>query len=252
MKKWPDDFLDKIICYDCLKVMKHIPDGVIDLVVTDPPYSLGFDFQDDNLDYKEQAKKYAIWLGELHRIAKPNSTICIFSSSEFSHYLYHEAIKFFSWQNDVIWYRDRGHPITKKLSITHEVIEIFTKGDHHAVFNLDNIRVRSIYDGKDKRLNPKGKNPGSVWYVPPLMGRKIERITENGKAVHPTQKPIDIILPLVIAYSNEDDVVLDPFIGVGTTAATCIDLKRHYIGIDNNQKYCDIARQRTENASIMV
>jgi len=122
---------------------------------------------------------------------------------------------------------------------------IFTKGDNHKTFNLDDLRVKSKYAKTDKRLNPKGKNPGDVWYVPALFGRKIERIKEeNGKAAHPTQKPIDVVYPLLIAYTNEQDVILDSFLGSGTTAEACKVLNRNFIGIEKDEKYWKIANER--------
>jgi len=240
-------WLNKIIHGDCLEIMKQIPDGVIDLVVTDPPYSLGFEIANDDLSYDEQKQFSGKYLIEIFRVMKQNATLCIFSSPEFSHFLYHSIIETgFEWKNDIVWHRDRGHSITKQLAITNEIIIVATKGNIHKTFNLDEIRVKSVYEGKDKRLNPKGKNPGTVWYVPPLIGKKKERITKNGKAIHPTQKPEEIILPLIIAYSNENDIILDPFTGLGTIPLIAKEENRRFIGIDISKEYCDLALQRIE------
>jgi len=235
-------FENRIINYDCLKVIPHIPNGSIDLIVTDPPYSLGYEFANDKLSYEKQKEFMDCYCKEFYRVLKPNGTVVIFMSQEMSHYLYFVLKQLtFVWQNEIVWNRDGGQMPTKKLGVCHEMIMIWTKGEQHKTFNLDDIRVQSKYAETDKRLNPKGKNPGDVWYVPALFGKKIERITENGKAIHPTQKPKEIIYPLVSAYSVLNDIVLDPFIGLGTTAIVCKNLGRKYIGIEKDKKYVDVA-----------
>lgn len=235
---------------DCLELMKEIPDEYVDLVVTDPPYSLGYEFDNDNLTYNDQHNFMKLYTNEFHRVCKNNATVCIFMSQKMSHYLYFSLLDAgFIWQNEIVWNRDGGQMPTKKFGICHERILIFTKGDNHKTFNLDELRVKSKYAKTDKRLNPKGKNPGDVWYVPALFGKKLERIInqETKKALHPTQKPIDIVLPLIIAYSKEGDIVLDSFMGVGTTGVACKNLNRDFIGIEKEKKYFDIAKERIEN-----
>lgn len=239
---------------DCLEVMKIIPDKSIDCVITDPPYSLNYSFENDNLTHNEQFIFMNKYMKEFSRIIKNNGTICIFMEQRLSHYLYFSAIENeFIWQNTIIWNRDGGQMPTKKFGICYEPISIFTKGKEHKTFNLDDLRVKSKYAGTDKRLNIKGKNPGDVWYIPALFGKKIERIVgENGKAAHPTQKPIDIILPLIIAYTNENDLVLDSFMGTNTTGFGCSLLNRKFIGIEKNEKYFEIAKNRRTMDKIQI
>lgn len=242
--------MDKNFIYhgDCLELMKQINDNSIDAIITDPPYSLGYDFDNDNLSYSDQSNFMKQYMREFYRVLKPNGTACIFMSQELTHYLYFAAIENkFTWQNEIVWNRDGGQMPTKKFGICHEIINVYTKGKEHKTFNLDELRVQSKYAKSDKRLNPKGKNPGDVWYVPALFGKKLERlIGNNGKALHPTQKPLDIILPLIIAYTNEDDLILDPFMGSGTTAIGSLSLNRQYIGIDIKEEFVRAANQRIQ------
>ena len=237
---------NKIILGDCLEIMKDIQSDSVDAIIADPPYSLNYEFENDKLSYREQGNFMIKYMKEHFRILKCGGTACIFMSQKMSHYLYFASERAgFTWQNEIVWNRDGGQMPTKKFGICHENIMIFTKGDNHKTFNLDDLRVKSKYAKTDKRLNPKGKNPGDVWYVPALFGRKIERIKgENGKAAHPTQKPIDVVYPLLIAYTNEQDVILDSFLGSGTTAEACKVLNRNFIGIEKDEKYWKIANER--------
>lgn len=239
----------KLYLGDCLDVMPKLKSKSIDLICTDPPYSLKYEFANDSLSHSEQQKFMKQYCKEFVRMLKDYGTLNIFMGQKMTHYLYFVLLDLqFTWQNELIWNRDGGQMPTKKLGICHEIINIWTKGENHKTFNLDEIRMKSKYAETDKRLNPKGKNPGDVWYVPALFGRKKERIVdENGKAIHPTQKPIDIIYPLIKAYSNEDDSILDAFMGSGTTGEVAIKLGRRFIGIEKDEKYFDIACKRLEN-----
>jgi len=254
MNKYNKTIIENSTLYlgDCLEVMKIIPDKSIDCIITDPPYSLGYDFENDKLSYSKQAAFMEKYLKLFYGILKDNGTVCIFMSQEMSHYLYIKAKKIgFTWQNEIIWNRDGGQMPTKKIGICHENICIYTKGSLHKTFNLNEIRVKSKYAELDKRLNENGKNPGDVWYVPALFGKKIERIKgPNGKALHPTQKPIDIVFPLLWAYTNKNDLVLDTFMGTGTVGAACKKINRKYIGIELEKEFFKASISRLNKSTI--
>lgn len=240
--------MNDIVCCNNKDLVMMLPDNFIDLVIADPPYGLGMNFFGDNEDRKIIAEKVRVLLVELFPKIKFGATICVFCNNQLSHNIYHslEGTKY-NWQNDIIWYREREHGTNKKLSITHEVILVYTKGKTHKTFNLDEIRIQSKYARTDKRLNPKGKNPGSVWYAPGLLGKKSERIlTDNGKSVHDSQKPIAIIQPLITAYSNPNDIIFDPYLGTGTTSLLCQQLNRNFIGCDIEEEYCRITNKRKQ------
>lgn len=241
-----DSLINKVYNCDCLELLKEIPNESIDTIITDPPYSLNYNFSNDDLSYKEQDIFMKQYCKSFFDVLKKNGTICIFMSQEMSHYLYFNCIENgFIWQNEVIWNRDGGQMPIKKFGICHERIMIFTKGNSHKTFNLDELRVKSKYADSDKRLNPLGKNPGDVWYVSALFGKKIERIKrEDGKTAHPTQKPLNIIYPLIMAYSNKNDIIFDGFAGSFTTAVAAESLGRNWICCELLKEYCDVGQKR--------
>jgi len=234
-----EEYINKIINDDCFNILPKIKDESIDLILIDPPYGLGFNFENENLSKKEKDIFIEKYCKEIKRIIKQNGNIVIFCSQELGNDLYFKLLNLgLFYQNEIIWVRPTGHNITKKLAMYHEKILTFTKQKHHTTFNLDIIRIKSIYAEKDKRLNPKGKNPGDVWSINNLLGKKNERImNENNQALHPTQKPIEIINKLIMLYSNENDLILDFFSGTGTTAIVCIDNKRNFICIEKDKDY---------------
>lgn len=236
----------EMILGDCLEKMKDIPDRSIDLVLTDPPYSLGYDFANDKLSHASQEIFMGKYMTEGFRVLKEGGTIAVFMEQRLCHYLYFVALRSgFIWQNTIIWNRDGGQMPSTKFGICHEPVSVFTKGKAHKTFNLDQLRVKSKYAATDKRLNPLGKNPGDVWYIPALFGKKIERIKgDDGMAAHPTQKPIDICYPFIEAYTNCGDVVLDCFMGTGTTGVCACKMNRNFIGIELDPEYFKIAEKR--------
>ncbi|MFA6911339.1 MAG: DNA methyltransferase [Candidatus Cloacimonadaceae bacterium] len=238
----------QLIHGDCLEKMKNIPDNSIDLVLTDPPYSLGYDFENDDLTDSEQASFMEKYVSVFYEKLKHGGVLAIFMKQELSHHLYFIAKNAgFTWQNSIIWNRDGGQMPITKFGICHEPITVFTKGEFPNTFNLDLLRVKSKYADSDKRLNPLGKNPGDVWYVPALFGKKAERIKGiDGKAAHPTQKPIGIVYPFIEAYTKERDTVLDAFMGTGTTGFCSVAMNRNFIGIEKDDKYFEIAEKRIE------
>jgi len=115
--------------------------------------------------------------------------------------------------------------------------------DNHFVFNLESVGVKWKYD-KDKRNKRGWKNCGDVWNIPQLSGTFKERLA------HPTQKPIKLIRRMIKVSSNEGDIILDPFMGSGTTAVAAKQLNRNFIGFELSQKYCDIANKRLEQENL--
>ncbi len=243
--------LQRVYEESCLETMEKLPEESIDLISTDPPYSLNYNFIGDKMSYEEQFEFMKLYSEGFYRVLKHGSVVTCFMSQEMSHYLFFAMKKAgFTWQNEIIWNRDGGQMPKKKFGICHERIMVFSKGKDQKTFNLDDLRVKSKYAGTDKRLNPKGKNPGDVWYVPALFGKKLERIVRaDGKAAHPTQKPIHVILPLVMAYSNPGELVYDPFTGSGTTYEACERLGRAFVGSEVSGEYCQMAMSRIKNLS---
>ena len=145
-----------------------------------------------------------------------------------------------------MWHFGHGLHCSKRLSGRYETILWFTKGDDY-IFNLDPIRVPSKYPNKKYFKgpnsgkisgNPLGKNPSDVWEIPNVKSNHIE------KTIHPCQFPVELVERLVLALTNKGDIVLDPYMGVGSSVIAAIKHNRRGYGCEIVQEYVDIARDR--------
>lgn len=226
-------------CIDAIQGLKELADESIDLIVTDPPYNLSKDYGEtkDNLSFDKYIKFSSEWLLEAKRVLKPTGTIYIFMGMQFISYIYNIldkdlGLNFNSW---ITWFYTQGIGKTKGFSPRHDDILMFTKTKKYT-FNLDLIRVPQKYYRSIN--NMRGANPGNVWEF-----SHVHYCSEN-RQKHPTQKPEGLIERMILASSNKHDVVLDPFVGSGTTARVCQQLKRNFIGFDNNQEYIKMSQER--------
>lgn len=151
-------------------------------------------------------------------------------------------------RNRIVWHFGHGLHSTKRLSGRYETILWFTKSNDYK-FNLDPIRVPSKYPDKKHFKGPKvgqlsgnplGKNPSDVWEIPNVKSNHCE------KTEHPCQFPIELVERLVLALSDRDDKVLDPYMGVGSTVIAAIKHGRNGLGCDVERRYVEIAEQRVE------
>ncbi len=232
----------KIIQGDSLEVLENIPANTIDLIVADPPYNLGKDYGNnhDLRGFEEYLHFSRKWLKLAHEKLKPTGTIYVFMGVRFVSYLYHIldqeiGMYFNSW---ITWHYTQGIGKTKGFSPRHDDILMFTKSESFK-FNLDNIRIPQKYFRE--RNNMAGANPGDVWQFSHVHYSNPER--EN----HPTQKPEGLVERIVLASSNENDSVLDPFLGSGTTARVCQQLNRNCIGVELNPEFVKMAEHRLSN-----
>jgi modification methylase len=224
-----EDMLDKIICGDCLTILKKLPDRSIDLVVTSPPYNkqgvggelvkkVGYGCCDDNLKEEEYQKWQVDILNELYRV----SDVCFYNHK--IRYQNKYAIHPMEWilktkwklHQEIIWYR----------KITGNI-----RG--WRCWSVDE-RIYWLVKSPPKEIPIEMAKWTSVWEIPP----------EKDIPEHPAPFPIEIPMRCIMLGSNENGVVLDPFIGSGTTAVACKKLNRHFIGIDINPDYCEFARKR--------
>jgi adenine-specific DNA-methyltransferase len=155
-------------------------------------------------------------------------------------------------RNRIIWHFEHGLHCTNRFSGRYETIIWFTKAKDY-VFNLDPIRVPQKYPGKKHfkgpkagqySSNPLGKNPGDLWVIPNVKSNHIE------KTEHPCQFPVELIERLVLSMTNEDDWVLDPFLGTGTTIIAALRHNRRGVGAEMHPKYIEIARSRIEQEMV--
>ena len=221
-------------CTDAIDGLKNIRSETVDLIVTDPPY---YGISSDHLSFEQYLEFSKQWLLEAKRILKPTGTIYVFMGMQYISYIYQLLDKelgflFNSW---ITWYYTQGIGKTKGFSPRHDDILMFTKSSNFT-FNLDAIRIpQKFYRSVN---NMRGANPGNVWEF-----SHVHYCNQNRQS-HPTQKPEGLIERMVLASSNIGDLVVDPFVGSGTSARVCQQLNRNFIGFDNNSNYITMARER--------
>ena len=226
-------------CGDAIELFKEIKSSSIDVVIADPPYNLGKDYGNnhDLKGFDEYIDFTKSWLSEAKRVLKPTGTIYVFMGVRFISYLYdildRDLELFFnSW---IVWHYTQGLGKTKGFSPRHDDILMFTKSNKFT-FNLDNVRVPQKY--YRSRNNMRGANPGDVWKFSHV------HYCNPNRQNHPTQKPEGIIERMVMASSNENDIVLDPFSGSGTTMRVCQQLNRNAVGFELNPDYIEMTNLR--------
>jgi len=228
-----------IRCGDAIELFRHVKDETVDLIITDPPYNLGKDYGNnhDLKGFDEYIAFTKCWLAEAKRVLKPTGTIYVFMGVRFISYLYDildRDLKMFfnSW---VVWHYTQGMGKTKGFSPRHDDILVFNKSKEF-VFNLDDVRVPQKY--YRARNNMRGANPGDVWKFSHV------HYSNPNRQNHPTQKPEGLIERMVLASSNEDSLILDPFSGSGTTLRVCQQLHRNAIGFEINPEYVEMTKER--------
>lgn len=227
---------------DCLEVMKNIPDGSVDLVLTDPPYGTTACKWDNIIPFEP------MW-EQLNRIIKSNGAICLFGSEPFSSALRMSNIKNFKY--DWIWEKEQGanFMLCKYQPYkVHEIVSVFSKEKHNYFPQMTDGKPYISGKGQSGQITgnrPKvqKKNEGKRY------PRSIQRFnTGKNKSTHPTQKPVALLEYLIKTYTNEGETVLDFTMGSGSTGVACIDTNRNFIGIELDKGYFDIAQKRINEA----
>jgi adenine-specific DNA-methyltransferase len=243
---------------DTLKLLGSIPDGYANLVVTSPPYNLGKPYE-TRLNLKEYLDQQAQVINESVRVLNDHGSICW----QVGNYVRNGEIipldillyPIFSnlglhLRNRIIWHFGHGLHASKRFSGRYEVILWFTKSDDY-VFNLDDVRTpqkypdKKYFKGPNKGQlsgNPLGKNPSDIWEIPNVKANHVE------KTIHPCQFPIELIERLVLALTNPGDRVLDPFMGVGSTAIAALMHDRKALGAEVMPEYIEVTIQRIKMA----
>lgn len=228
--------LNDVIHGDSIEIMSEMKEKSIDLIVADPPYNVGKDYgngsdRQEKSQYLEFSKK---WMTEATRILKDNGTMYIFGGQKYIAYLY-IILEDLGLNNNgwVVWHYTQGAGRTKGYSSRHDDILIFTKGNSFT-FNLDDIRIPQKYYRKAN--NMRGANPGNVWSLPHV------HYSEKDRTFHPTQKPHALYERMILASSNEGDIVLDPFSGSGSSLVVAEKTNRKFIGIEIESKYVELAK----------
>ncbi len=240
---------------DRLDLLRQIPDGHTKLVVTSPPYNIGKKYE-TKIDFDEYLKQQKETIGECVRTLAPDGSLCwqvgnhVASDGEIfplDIFIYRICADLrLKLRNRIIWSFEHGLHCRRRFSGRYETILWFTKTDDYT-FNLDPVRVPQKYPGKRHfkgpkagqfSCNPLGKNPGDLWVIPNVKHNHIE------KTIHPCQFPIELVERLVLSLTNEGDLVVDPYMGVGSTACAALLHHRRAAGAELQAGYVKIARHR--------
>ncbi len=264
-----EDFI--ILSGDASITLKEIPSDSVRLIISSPPYNIGKEYEKGTEleNYLESMKPI---LSELSRIMADDGSICWQVGNyvnngeivplDISYYSIFKSLGL-KLRNRIIWHFDHGLHASKRFSGRYETISWFTKSDSY-VFNLDPVRVPSKYPGKthfkgDKRGlpsgNPLGKNPSDFWAVIEQDWDKLIWDIPNVKAnhpektIHPCQFPIELVQRCILALTNENDYVLDPFGGVGTVMVAAMIHNRKAIICEKEEKYIEMTINRIKDYS---
>lgn len=244
----------ELIQGDCLEVMKSIPSGSVDAIITDPPYGTTACKWDSVIDFD------LMW-EQLNRIIKPNGAIVLFGSEPFSSALRMSNIK--NYKYDWIWVKNRplGTMLAKRQPMRNlENIVVFYKSQ--PIYNRQMIkRTPKEFKVSYRKNNSESQNGEQMkhtknplirqskerqWYKPPIQTLYYNSDSKRNGKSHPTQKPILLMEYLIKTYANENETVLDFTMGSGSTMVACQNTNRNGIGIEQDSKYFKIAQDRVE------
>jgi adenine-specific DNA-methyltransferase len=243
---------------NCLDLLSQSPDGFFQLVITSPPYNLGKAYE-TRIDPKEYLVQQEQVIRECVRVLSDRGSICwqVGNYVDDGEIIPLDLMLYpifaslgLHLRNRIVWHFEHGLHASKRFSGRYEVILWFTKTDDYA-FDLDPIRVPQKYPNKKYFKGPKkgqlsgnplGKNPGDIWNIPNVKANHVE------KTSHPCQFPVELIERLVLSMTNEGDWVLDPFMGVGTTAIASLIHKRKSMGAEIDKEYVATAKERISMA----
>ena len=245
--------LNRITRGDCLKLLRAIPDASIDMVFADPPFNLKKKYNGyiDNLAFEEYVKWCEKWLAELARIAKPSGSIFVHNIPKWLSYYAAILNRHAHFKHWIAWHAPTS-PMGKSLQPAHYGVLFYVKDLKRA--KIYEIRMphererrssylRKDYGGKKAGLHPFGPLVSDVW-------TDIHRIKHKKyRDDHPCQLPVSLLERLILMATDAGDVVLDPFVGAGTTAVAAKKLGRNFIGFDVDSMYKKIREENIKNAA---
>ena len=248
-----DEILDQVLLGDSLEIMESLPDSSVDLVFADPPYNLQLSQElyrpnmtrvngvDDEWDRFEGFKQYddftRAWLSAARRLLRDDGGLWVIGTYHNIHRVGSILQELGFWiLNDVLWIKANPMPNFRGTRFTnaHEIL-IWASKNKKSRYSFNHHAMKNLNGGKQMR---------SDWYLPLCTGS--ERLKLDGKKAHATQKPEALLYRVLLASTDPGDVVLDPFFGTGTTGAVAKRLGRHWIGIERESRYVELARDRIE------
>ncbi len=249
----------RLYCDDCLNILKNIPENTFDMIFADPPYHLsngGISCQngkivsvdkgawDKSLGIEKDFEFHKNWLFACKRVLKDTGTLWV-SGTYHSIYMCGFALQLLGYHilNDISWFKPNASPnmSCRYFTASHETL-IWARKDKKAkhTFNYNLMKNGNFSNDFLKKQNMQMR---SVWAIgTPKKGEKA-----FGK--HPTQKPITLLERIILASTNEGDLILDPFMGSGTTGVAALKLKRKFVGIEKENHFIQLAKKRILNIS---
>ena len=245
---------------DCLELLQSMPDESVKLVVTSPPYNLGKAYE-TRLHLDEYLAQQRAVIDQCVRVLSSHGSICwqVGNYVDNGEIIPLDVVLYpifaalgLHLRNRVVWHFGHGLHASKRFSGRYEVVLWFTKSNDYT-FNLDAVRVPQRYPQKrhfkgpnkgELSGNPLGKNPSDVWEIPNVKANHVE------KTIHPCQFPVELIERLVLAMTDRDDWVFDPFMGAGSTAIAALMHGRRAAGAEIMPEYAAVARERVLLASM--
>jgi DNA modification methylase len=251
---------------DAEAFLDTIPSNSVGLIVTSPPYNIGKNYE-QKIALEKYLETQEKMIGELYRVLREDGSICwqvgnfiqkgeVYPLDIFYYEIFKNLNMFL--RNRIVWHYGHGLHAKKRFSGRYETILWFSKSDNY-IFNLDSVRVPSKYPGKRHYKgakkgqisgNKKGKNPADVWEIVVKDWEEgiwdIPNVKSNHpeKTNHPCQYPVELVERCVLALTNEDDWVLDPYAGAGTSLIAAIKNKRRAMGSEKELEYIEIAKKR--------
>ncbi|MHB8755640.1 MAG: DNA-methyltransferase [Candidatus Acidiferrales bacterium] len=244
---------------DRLELLKSVPSGTARLVVTSPPYNIGKSYEKRIL-FTHYLRQQRDTIRESVRALASDGSLCWQVGNHVGPdgeivpldiYIYRICKRFgLKLRNRIIWSFEHGLHCSRRLSGRYETILWFTKTNRY-IFNLDSVRVPQKYPGKkyfkgpkagQYSCNPLGKNPGDLWPIPNVKHNHIE------KTIHPCQFPVELVERLVLALTNPRDLVIDPYMGVGSALCAAVLRNRRAAGAEVDPDYLQIAKDRVKRA----
>lgn len=247
---------------DCLDLMASLPEALVDLTVTSPPYNIGKAYEarrpvQDYVDWTEQ------WVRAVHRVTSPCGAFWLNlgyiplpgrGRAVPLPYLIWDRVPFFLVQ-EVVWHYGAGVAARHAFSPRNEKWLWYVRSVDAYTFNLDDVRDPNVkYPNQKKngklRVNQTGKNPGDVWIIPKVTtGQGMDgRRASPERTKHPAQFPLAVVERIVRSSSNVGDLVMDPFVGSGSALVAAHHHGRQGVGFDTSAEYLDMAAERLARA----
>ena len=251
------DFTDKVIVGDTLSALELLPKSIVDLMVVDPPYNLNKNFNGNGF-YKKSSAEYEKytreWLERTLPLLKDGASVYVCCDWQSGMVIGNVLQDYLTVRNRITWQREKGRGASKNWKNGMEDVWFATKGDSYR-FNVDAVKQ------KKKVIAPYRENGVPKDWVEDENGKfrytcpsnfwddiTVPYWSMSENTVHPTQKPEKMLAKIILASSDEGDLVFDPFLGSGTTAVTAKKLRRRFLGVERDEKYCAISQYRLEKA----